>query len=601
MAINPSAQLQAKSVSVKELMKSAYFEVPPNQREYRWQLEQREKLWNDLISCVKSDFSGSASDTLGHFLGAVVVIGDEQSLPQRRWEVIDGQQRLTTLTILAASILPYVYSHSQRKMQQKLSHVLTDCIYSPGADDAVRMKLNREDEFYQETMMNYDCMEDRREYWRESYNKKSEVQQNIKEAFEYFDQKVGEYIESSAEGESDQRDEAIKELVEALTENFYILNVRTQSFMLAYRLFETLNERGLDLSQADLIRNVLLENAKVAGDRSFNNVFMNWTALIDNYEEQPAKKLTIPQLIQFSFTYRHELVKGEEIFDDISEVLDKGVHSPAELSREFSIDSQNWVSFLLGDLVNWDRRLAAHQYAIIDPLWKAHAAPAIFSAMDIFKDNDDKLRECLMLVEHYLFRRGLVARDSVGSLQEVFAEAALVLRMTKKTEELSEFFSEKSPDKVFVEGFKTASVRNMKQAYYTIWKIENYLQNNFKLELESQSAAQHLEHIMPRKPDDGWGGVEQEDSFGAYVNRIGNFLVLPREINQHIKNKSIKYKISNDHNKDYSHAEYKLVEEFLREFQSWSGGTGWTFDAIDSRQKYMAEEYALAVWPLKIS
>ncbi|MBB3185498.1 hypothetical protein FHR95_003085 [Halomonas fontilapidosi] len=600
MAIDPSSQLQAKSVSVKELMKSAYFEIPPNQREYRWQSEQLEKLWADLHSCVKNDFSESASDTLGHFLGAVVVIGDEHSLPQRRWEVIDGQQRLTTLTILASSILPYVYLHSQRKVQQKLLHVLTDCIYSPGADDAVRMKLNREDEFYQETIMNYDSIQERKQFWQGSYNKKSEVQTNIRRAFEYFDGEVCDYVSAFGEDEVEQRDEAIRELVEALTENFYILNVRTQSFMLAYRLFETLNERGLDLSQADLIRNVLLESAKISGDRSFNNVFSNWTSLIDSYEDQPTKKLTIPQIIQFSYTFRHEMVKGEEIFDDISSALDDGQHTPTELSREFSIDSQNWVSFLLGDLVNWDRKLAAHQYAIIDPLWKAHAAPVIFSAMDLFKEDDDNLRSCLMLIEHYLFRRGLVARDSVGSLQEVFAEAAFVLRVSKSPGDLSDLLLSKSPDKVFVEDFKQASVRNMKQAYYAIWKIENYLQKSFNLELESQSAAQHLEHIMPRKPGAEWNGVEQEDSFNAYVNRLGNFLVLPREVNQHIKNKSISYKISNSSGNDYSNTGYKLVEEFLAQYPNWSQSDTWSFDAIDSRQKYMAEKYALNVWPLKI-
>ena len=369
--------------------------------------------------------------------------------------------------------------------------------------------------------------------------------------------------------------------------------------MLAYRLFETLNERGLELSQADLIRNVLLQHAKLSGDKTFHNVVLNWRELNDNYEEQPSKKLSIPQIIQFSYSYRHKLVKGEKIFDDISQDLSNGLHSPAELSRQFSIDSQNWVSFLLGDLVNWDRQISIHQYAIVDPLWKAHAAPVIFAAMDVFNSQKNELCVAFKLIEHYLFRKGLVGKESVGSLQEVFAGAAEVLKVTKDNKELAEYFAEKSPDRIFVEEFKQASVRNMKQAFYCVWKIENFLQKGFRLELESQSAVQHLEHVMPRKPGGEWKGIEQEDSFNSYVNRIGNFLILPSEINQHVKNKSLSYKLKNEKDKDYwSVKEYKLVQEFVEESSGWLKRGEWGFDAIEKRQGFMAEKYALSVWPL---
>ena len=597
MGFNPSRQLVTKTTSISELFKSSYFEIPPNQREYRWGNENREKFWSDLVFTVEHDFRHSPGDPLGHFLGAIVVIGGEQSHEEKRWEVIDGQQRLTTITILADCLRSYVAEIKDSKIRRQLSHVLLDCVMSPGADDAPRIKLNRESEFYEKSLIENEAKEEKESYWLESHNRKSEVQGNIKEAFAFFYKSIEIYLAE----EPGDRDEKVRALAEALTDNFYVLVVRAESLWLAYRLFETLNERGLDLSQADLIRNVLLQHARESGEKILKKVADSWIAFVDHYEEQPEKRLEMPQIIQFSYTFRHQKVRKDDIFDQVSKDLRQGKSEAIHFVNEFRLDASKWTAFLLGDLVNWTTELADSQYAIVDPLWKSHCAPLVMAAMDCFEEDVQKLSSACLLIEHYLFRQGLVCRDSVGTLQQVFSDSAALLRASKDLGLVAEFLRERSPNGAYKDSFKSFSVKNMKQGFYALWKIEASRLGDLGFKPKNQSAAQHLEHIIPRRPNEEWGGIEREDSFSSYVNRIGNLLVMPASINQHIKNRGIEYKIRNDKGDDYVSCKMSLAEEFVANFDEWAPGGRWDFESINSRQIFMAENYAEKVWSLELA
>ena len=369
---------------------------------------------------------------------------------------------------------------------------------------------------------------------------------------------------------------------------------------MAYRLFETLNERGLDLSQADLIRNCLLENAQASGAGVVEKVKTLWASIIDDYEGQSVKKLELPQIVQFSYTFRHDVVKREKIFDKVSGDLRSGSHDALEFSSEFKRDSESWREFLTGDLSNWNQGLADSHFAILDPLWKSHCAPFIFAVMDIYSKDIDALARCLSLCENYLFRQGLVCKDSVSSLQDVFSEAASLLKTSQPIDAIAEYFIEKSPDTTFLEAFSVFSVKNMKQGFYCMWKIESFLQKGDEVDFRpiDQSAAQHLEHIMPRKPGAEWNGIESVEVFSTYLNRLGNFLILSADINQHIKNKSFQYKVENKARLGYVDSKLLLVQELLVEKDSWCGEEGWSFDAINARQRHLADKYAAEVWRL---
>lgn len=594
--MNPSQQLATKSTSVSELIKSTYFVVPPNQREYRWGVEQLEKLWDDLITAVKEQ--GPGGNAIGHFLGAIVVIGQEQSHDSARWEIIDGQQRLTTITILSECLRSYTSEIVDQKIRLKLEHVLLDCVVAPNAGFVPRLKLNREDDFYCNSLFENPSLESKREYWERAGDKKSEVQANIVRAFNFFYSSIDDELKGK---DSEERQSRIRDLVETLTEFFYVLVVRTANLSLAYRLFETLNERGLDLSQADLIKNVLLEHAMSSGGNVVESVTKLWDVFIDNSESQPDnKKLDLPQLIQFSFTYRHDRVKKEMIFEEVSKVLSSTTIRALDFAQEFSRDSLNWRQFLLGDLKGWDFELEDLRYAIVDPLWKSHCASFIMAIMDKHGADVALLKKHLALAENYLFRQGLIAKDSVGSLQEFFGEASAMVRADLSLAEVSNYFSRKSSDERFIENFSRAAVSNVRQAFYIIWKIENHIKPILDVRPRNNNASQRVEFVMPRKPGVEWSGVQEKEGYNGYLNRIGNLLMLPPDVNQRVKNKALSVKFENDDNLDYLRSGLSLPVSVAKNTHSWLEKGEWTFDSIAKRQLYLAETYAVNVWPLKL-
>lgn len=589
MSFHPQNQLEPKSQSISEVFESTYFEIPYNQREYRWEKEQLEKIWDDLLATVEDDIDSNTKKPIGHFLGAIVVIGQPQSHDKARWEIIDGQQRTTTITILAACFKHFLTLVKDQRTHRRLQHVLDDCTCSVKANYAPRVILNREDDFYQNSLLINETKPEKEAYWNSNYNKKSEVQKNIKYAFEYFYKKIEETINLAY---PEQKEEKIANLIDALTENFYFLVVRTENFLMAYKLFETLNERGLDLSQADLIKNMLLQHASENGEKALNRVLTSWNSLTDIYEDQTRRKLDLPQIIQFSFAYRHGKVKKEKIFEAVAKELRKGNTQALGFANEFFQDAVNWRAFLHGELPE-EEKLESYQNAIIDPLWKSHCAPFIFAAMDSFSEDAENLEICLYLTENYLFRQGLIAKDSVSSLQEFFTEAASMLRSGLDLREVSAFFKKNSPDDIYKEHFKKAIISNTKQGLYIISKIEQHISN--KVEKEHNYV---LEYILPKKPDNCWGDIESIDEFSHYIHRIGNLIRIPSTVAKKLLGKSFadKTKISSTDN--YNFSPTPLTKQLISNTSHWTTELKWNFQSIDKRQEDIAEKYATNVWPL---
>ena len=131
--------------------------------------------------------------------------------------------------------------------------------------------------------------------------------------------------------------------------------------------------------------------------------------------------------------------------------------------------------------------------------------------------------------------------------------------------------------------------------FYIVEMIENYLTSQAGVTVAPQSVSQHLEHIMPKKPNStDWQHVFNDPEYEEHVNKIGNLLVLEADINRHIKNKGLSYKTNNAENKDYTNSKMRMpadVSNFL-------DNGNWSFNSIDNRQEKIVDDYAVLVWPL---
>lgn len=225
-------RITGKEYPVNDILCSKFImQIPRYQRPYAWGVEQAQTLLEDLIAAL-GDMDDDADDIDNYFLGSIVLVKQENH-PSA--EVVDGQQRVTTLTILL-SVIRSLISDPKRKQ------LLTKTIFQEG--DELR---NESDNFFL-TLRDWDARffqeHIQRELNLDNYPKlETDSQRRIIENGKLFVERLKEYDENH-----------LWKLAKYIINNCYLIIVTTPNRSSAHRIFEILNDRGLDLSFTDILK-----------------------------------------------------------------------------------------------------------------------------------------------------------------------------------------------------------------------------------------------------------------------------------------------------------------------------------------------------------
>lgn len=228
-----AATLIAHEKQILKVFSDDYvFRIPDYQRPYSWTTEQARELFEDLYGCVSAN-SGPVASMPAYFLGSIVLIkGDAPAA-----DVVDGQQRLTTLTLLLSAL--------RANMPPGLRPLITNRIYEQGdrfagTQDRFRLTLrDRDAEFFQK----YVQREDGFQNLLQLDSALPDSQRNLRDNALHFQEQINEL--NSAEREA---------LVGFIIQQCYLVVVATPDQDSAYRIFSVLNSRGLDLSATDILK-----------------------------------------------------------------------------------------------------------------------------------------------------------------------------------------------------------------------------------------------------------------------------------------------------------------------------------------------------------
>lgn len=272
----------ATSKSLKGILNpdNHLFIIPKFQREYTWGKTQWEELFNDLIEHDE-----------GYFLGNILSIGDKQTVLGKNFKtyhVIDGQQRLITLSIF---ILALYKSYELLKMElnvtnqnfgiretqvfDSLPQMLIDYDLPEDGNKSVKLRLqkqnnNDEDYYYligEQGLINYNNRQ--RNYGN----------RRISKAYRFFFDRIQDYL-----AEKENKVEALKELRKKL-ENAILIEIEVENFSDANSIFESINNRGIPLTSVDLIKNIVLSKLD-SDDETQNDYYYNqWIELLENLGE----------------------------------------------------------------------------------------------------------------------------------------------------------------------------------------------------------------------------------------------------------------------------------------------------------------------------
>ena len=262
--------MQANPRSVSELFNSQLrYVVPMFQRLYVWQQSpQWETLWEDVVE--KAALRIAEKETNPHYLGALIIEGVKPTSPRevKRFLVIDGQQRLTTLQLLLCAFRDLARQREWKNIDKRLSRYLENAdpdVMERPDEEVFKLwptTLNRETFKSVLTSGSKAEVEKRHPLVYLGRKRKPEVRSNLVEAYLYFSIQIASWIKATAKSTEKDDEMVAFTLVQAVQEDFSVVEITLSDGDDSQEIFYSLNSQGRPLSQSDLLRSLIFMRAE---------------------------------------------------------------------------------------------------------------------------------------------------------------------------------------------------------------------------------------------------------------------------------------------------------------------------------------------------
>jgi len=564
------AQIVPSQIGISSILKTYRLKVPPHQREYRWTSKHVETLFEDLQQALNSDQPQ-------YFLGTIVTIPDETGI----LDIVDGQQRLATITILLSAIRRYL-EPIEGKLASSLEPFLSE--YDRNQKfDVPKLTLNLLDnDFFGKMLAS-----------KPPYSLLPEMaplsHKRIQRAFIIADDYVNKIVSPASK---QAHGDTLTKWIDFIESDAEVILFRVPTEANAYKMFETLNDRGLRTTQADLVKNYLFSKADARYPEAQNSWSMMAGALSslqgDSDDDNDQKEDITVIFMRAALMCRHgHLTKGQVY--EVVQGLAKGPQTVVSLLKELEELAKVYEATFYQDHEKWRACPDAMRHAIqtINEFDIKPFRPALLSIASRF-DHAEAAKSFTWFVS--LGVRLLITTGTrSGSVEQTFAELAKRIYMLeiKTTSEIKVFMGSLIPtNDQFQQAFQVATVTSGTHARYYLRAMEKAARDAKEpwWVPNEDRESMTLEHVLPLKPENNWPQFS-EDEVKMYAKRIGNLCLLPKTINSDLKSSDQKAKYA-----IYKDASYLLTSQI-------ADATEWNVSAICLRQTGLTK-LALKAWPL---
>ncbi|MCF7987984.1 MAG: DUF262 domain-containing HNH endonuclease family protein [Methylovulum sp.] len=543
------------------------YRIPRFQRDYSWTDDEWEDLWVDILGTIQEDGEPA------HYMGYLVL----QSQDEKSFDVIDGQQRLTTLTLIVLSALKNLQRLVEEKNQPEHNQQRLDQIRQTyiGYLDPVtlisrtKLTLNRNNDHYFQTYLIPLGHLPQRGFRASEHS--------LRKAFEWFDKRVKDYAKKAGGDEG----VALATLVETMSDRLFFTVISVTDELNAYKVFETLNARGVQLSSTDLLKNYLfsvlhrenehLHEMKVLEDR--------WEAMVTRLGSE-----SFPDFLRIHWISRRTFVRQSELFKTIRAKVTSR-EAVFQLLRDMEEDMDTYLALTNPEASQWHPDLKGYaqnlrMFSVRQPF------PLLFAAHRKLSDTDfaSLLRSCVIIS----FRYNVIGSQPTNEQERVYYAVAQkianseIMTANAALEGLKTVYPNDDAFKVaFAEKtIRTTNSRNLRIVRYLLCALEKQTSGH---DYDFESDSFNVEHVLPQNPEHNWDAFTDEEA-DALVYRLGNMTLLAKKTNKNLGNDgfAIKKPILAESQFDLTR---KLAEE----------NADWTPERIAARQKSLAK-LATTVW-----
>ena len=543
------------------------YRVPPFQRDYSWGEEEWDDLWHDIREVMRPDGEPA------HYMGYLVL----QSEDGKRFDIIDGQQRLTTLSILVLAALRQLHLLLDKERDTENTRMRLESLRQGyiGYLDPVtlvshpKLRLNRNnDDYFQTYLVSLAAPLPRRGFRRSEHD--------MRKAFEWFDRRFREYLEEETDPGL-----AVVRLIDGMSDKLLFTVITVTDELNAYRVFETLNARGVRLSATDLLKNYLFSLLHRQGEheREIETLEGRWNGIVGRLGEE-----SFPDFLRVHWISRRTTVRLSDLFKTVrAQVRDR--KDAFSLLQELEADIDAYLALTQPDGSDWPANWKRHartlrMFGVRQPF------PLLLAVRRVLDDGDfERLLRCVVVMSfRYNVIGGLhgneqeriyhaeaqrISRGDHSSIREIMAGLRPIY---PDDERFRLSFGEKS--------IGVAQTRNKRVVRYILSELERQASGN---SLDFEDSRITLEHVCPLNPEDGWDRFGEGD-MNAQTSRLGNAALLEAGPNRDAGNAGYEAKRAL-----FANSRFQTTRDIASKY------TEWTPETIESRQKAMARN-AAAVW-----
>ncbi|WP_152050800.1 DUF4268 domain-containing protein [Tautonia marina] len=545
--------MKSNNLTLGEVLASpCQYVIPVFQRYYRWDQPQWDKLWNDLVDLQEPDRTGR------HFMGFLVMV-PETFMPGRinRSHLIDGQQRLTTLSLILCA--------------------LRDAARLAGFDD-LAMKIE-----FSTLVHQFETGEDRfrvfpklrdREQYVACINGETPADGRLGAAVRYFAGRLTTIPEAGTEA-------GLRAFYDLLSQRLEFVYAQLEGEN-PFNIFKSLNSTGVPLGPADLIRNFVFMNLPVEHQDAFDQA--HWKPMERRFEDQQGI-LDAEGLSSFlrDHLMRHgEYIRPAETFDAFQRKHSATAFDPVQVTIEAK-KASGWYEILLGNRPDSDPEVEAvlAQFRQLESSTTDALLLNLYERRDRGALSPKELIECLRLLSGFILRR-LVCGENSRGYARLFVQAAGAIGESP-VDDLRRFLESRGfPDTPrFVRAFVTFDLYHSRYRKAVLVALERAQGHKEPVVL---SKAQ-VEHIMPQTLTDAWRetlGDESARIHSTWLHTPGNLTLTgynPELLNKPFAIKREGYKNSNI-----------VLTRRVADSESWGEAE------IEQRARWMAED-ASRIWP----
>ena len=555
--------MDARKGNIYEILNgNKQFLIPVYQRYYSWEIEQCQRLWTDIVNMQKAGKTG-------HFVGSIVNIA-EQTMPTgvQKYMIIDGQQRMTTLTLLLIALRNYGIEHPE------------DISINPRRIDNMLLKNEYEkaDERYKLILTETD----RNTLTSLIENKPLKVTETsrILRNFDFFKNKI-------------QKMELLPAEIYESIGKLQIVNITLERSMDdPQAIFESLNSTGKELSESDLIRNYVLMGLDNSEQNYVYEHLWRPMELLFDYEKQ---NTAMDKFFRDYLTMKlAKIPKIDRVYEEF-----KIYHLNCEFNsvRDLCEDLYTYATYYTDiAFCKSDETTLIPFYKDINSLKMEVVYPFLLKVHNDFKNNIitiDELKEIMSICISYVFRRS-ICDIPTNSLNKTFATLKNQIRKDDYLTSIKAFFVLRDDYKVFpnnerfITAFVSKDIYNMRSRNFLLSHLENF-SNKAPIIIENYT----IEHIMPQNSNlnEEWKkalGSNWHDVQKKYLHTIGNLTLTA--YNSEMSDKSFYEKME---------IEGGFKESALRLNSYVIKQTEWNENTIKSRAEQLSLK-AIQIWKFPI-